>query len=175
VGAPLPEGVDAARSRPRHGDAATWIRRAVLAALAIGVVLGLANTFGQRPSVSQADASAASLEVTAPADVRGGLVFQVRIQIVAHRPLAKPALVFSPSWFESMTTNSIAPQPSSQTSLDGAPEFQLSAIGRGRLATYWFYFQANPTNGGWQRPETLTLLDNGAPIATIRRTISIYP
>ncbi len=143
--------------------------------LAIGVLLGLANTFGQRPSVSRADSSTAGLTVTAPADVRAGLMFQVRVEIVAHRQLANPALLFSPEWFESMSTNAIVPQPMTQTSVDGSPEFQLPPLDRGRRATYWFYFQVNPTNVGWQRSEVLTLLDNGVTVATIRRTITIYP
>jgi hypothetical protein len=115
------------------------------------------------------------LTVSAPSDLRGGLIFQVRVQIVAHRALSKPALVFSPAWFESMTTNAITPQPTNQTSLNGNPEFQLPPIGAHKLATYWFYFQVNPTNVGWRRPETLQLLEGGAPVASVRRTITIYP
>jgi hypothetical protein len=171
----LPDGVDGERARPGAGDASTWVRRAILTCMAVFVVLGLINTFGQRPTTTQAQTPAATLRVTAPTDVRGGLIFQVRVDITAGRTLTKPALVFSPGWWESMTTNAIAPQPTNQTSLDGSPVFALSPIRAGRHATYWFYFQVNPTNVGWERPEVLQLEDNGLPVATIRRTITIYP
>jgi hypothetical protein len=175
VASKLPEGIDPGRSRPDRDNVSTWLRRGVLMLLAVAVVAALANTFGQRPSTSQADSPLAGLSVTAPADVRGGLIFQVRVQIEAHQRMAAPALVFSPGWFESMTTNAIAPQPANQTSRNGDVEFQLPPIAAHRLATYWFYFQVNPTNVGWQRPETLELLNARVPVASIHRTITIYP
>ena len=143
--------------------------------LAVLVVLGLANAFGQSPTASQAQTPTATLRVTAPADVRGGLIFQVRVDIAAHQPLTKPSLAFSPAWFDNMTLNSLAPQPSTETSRNGAPVFQLSPIPAGQRATYWFYFQVNPTNLGWHHTENLTLTDGTRPLATIHRTITIYP
>jgi hypothetical protein len=117
----------------------------------------------------------ATLSVSAPSDLRGGLIFQVRIDITAHRRLAHPSLVFSHAWFDSMTTNAVAPQPSSQTSAGDDPAFHLSAIRAGDTATYWFYFQVNPTNVGWQRPETIDLLNGSVRVASIHRTVTIYP
>jgi hypothetical protein len=171
----LPEGIDEERSRPRYGDLATWVRRGVLVALAVFVAAALLNVFGQRPTVSRADSSAAEVTVTAPAALRGGLIFQVKVQIDAHQALARPALLFSGGWFDSMSTNAVVPQPADQTSRDGRPVFDLAPIGAGRSATYWFYFQVNPSNVGWRRPETLQLLENGAAVAEVRRTITIYP
>ena len=171
----LPEGVDPDRARPRYPDGASWTSRVLLGALAVLVVLGLANTFGQSPSVSQAQSPAATLRVTAPADLRGGLIFQVRVDITAHRSLPKPSLVFSPAWFEAMTLNSLAPQPSTESTRDGAPVFTLSPINAGEQATYWFYFQVNPTHVGWHDPESLALMDNNTQVVSIHRTITIYP
>lgn len=171
----LPEGVDADRARPPYPDTATWTRRVLLGLLAVLVVLGLANTFGQSPTVSQAQAPVATLRVTAPADLRGGLIFQVRVDIEARSSLAKPSLEFSPAWFEAMTLNSLAPQPATESTRDGDPVFVLSPIPAGHRATYWFYFQVNPTNVGWHRTETLTLFDGATRLAAIHRTITIYP
>lgn len=168
-----PDGVD--RERSTVSARSAWSSRIVLTAIALLVVLGLLNTFGQRPTTSQAEAQAATLRVTAPADLRGGLIFQVRVDIAAHRRLAKPILIFSRAWFDSMTTNSIAPQPSTQFNVDGSSAFQLSPIADGHDATYWFYFQVNPTNVGWRRPENLQLNDGTVPIATIHRTVTVYP
>jgi hypothetical protein len=143
--------------------------------LAVLVVVGLANTFGQSPTASQAQTSIATLRVTAPADVRGGLIFQVRVDITAHQQLTKPSLVFSPAWFDNMTLNSLAPQPSTETTENGAPAFALSPIPAGHHSTYWFYFQVNPTNLGWHHTENVTLTDDTRQLATIHRTITIYP
>ena len=139
------------------------------------VVLGLANTFGQAPSLSQAQSAGATLLVSAPADLRGGLIFQVRVRIRAHRELRHPRLVFSQGWFEQMTLNSSAPQPSTQASRNGSTVFGLAPIAAGRQAVYWFYFQVNPTNTGWNRAENLQLEDGSAILATIHRTVTIYP
>ena len=171
----MPDGVDADRARPRYPDTATWARRVILGLLAVLIALGLANTFGQSPTVSEAQGPAATLRVSAPADLRGGLIFQVRVDIIAHRSLAKPSLVFSPAWFEAMTLNSLAPQPSTETTRNGAPAFGLSPIPAGQRATYWFYFQVNPTNIGWHDTENLTLTDGTTQVASIHRTITIYP
>lgn len=171
----LPEGVNPSRARPGYPDAATWTRRVLLGVLAVLVVLGVANTFGQSPTVSQAQTAVATLRVTAPTDLRGGLIFQVRVDVTARSLLAKPSLVFSPAWFEAMTLNSLAPQPSTESTRNGAPVFALSPIPAGQRATYWFYFQVNPTNVGWHRTEDLTLRNGNARVATIHRTITIYP
>ncbi len=166
--------------RKRSGDRpqpdfAAWVRRGILVIPAVLVILGLANTFGQRPTVSEASSGAAGLSVEAPADLRGGLMFQVRIQIFAHRRLVHPTLIFSHGWFESMTENSINPQASTETSFNDRPTFVFPPIAAGRRATYWFQFQVNPTNVGWRRNETVTLADGQTTLATVERTVTIYP
>lgn len=175
VSAKLPEGIDSKRARPGYPDPATWVRRAVLVGLAVFVVFGLADAFGQSPTVSQSQTGGATFRVTAPADLRGGLIFQVRVDITAHRSLAKPTLVFSPAWFQAMTLNSLAPQPATESTRNGDPAFALSPIAAGESATYWFYFQVNPTNVGWERAENLSLENGTARVASVRRTITIYP
>lgn len=172
----LPDGIERERSGDRpHPDASTWVRRAILVIPAVLVILGLANTFGQRPTVSEATSGAADLSVEAPADLRGGLMFQVRIEILAHRRLVHPTLILSHGWFESMTENSVNPQPSTETSLNDRPTFVFPPIAAGRRATYWFQFQVNPTNVGWRRNETVTLADGQTTLATVERTLTIYP
>jgi hypothetical protein len=172
---PAPEGVSRARDARRYPDAPTWLRRVLLGGLAVFVLAGLLNTFGQAPAATQADATSASLRITAPTDVRGGPIYQVRIDVAAHRRLIKPRLVFSQAWFQGMTLNSLAPQPSTESSRNGDAVFQLSPIFAGNTATYWFYFQVNPTNVGWQEPENLQLKDGRVLIASIHRTVTIYP
>lgn len=33
----------------------------------------------------------------------------------------------------------------------------------------------NPTNAGWRRPENVTLSDGPTTLATVRRTLTVYP
>ncbi len=172
----LPDGLRRERSSDRrHPDAATWVRRAILVVPAALVVLGLANVFGQRATDSEASAPAADLRVSAPSDLRGGLMFQVRIEVLAHRRISHPTLIFSHAWYESMTQNSVNPQPAVGSSVGDRPAFEFSPIAAGHRATYWFQFQVNPTNVGWSRNETLTLADGHTTLATVRRTLTIYP
>jgi hypothetical protein len=139
------------------------------------IVLALANAFGQRASESEASSPAADLRVDAPAHLRGGLMFQVRIEVLAHRRISHPVLMFSHGWFESMTLNSLNPQAASGSSVGDRPAFEFSPIAAGHHATYWFEFQVNPTNVGWRRLENLTLADGSTTLASVQRTITIYP
>jgi hypothetical protein len=176
VASQLPDGLIRERSSDRrHPDAATWVRRAILVLPAILIVLGLANVFGQRATDSVASSPAADLDVSAPAHLRGGLMFQVRIQVLAHRRISHPVLVFSHAWYESMTQNSVNPQPIAGSSVDDRPSFEFSPVAPGHRATYWFQFQVNPTNIGWRRNETVTLADGHTTLATVARTLTVYP
>jgi hypothetical protein len=94
-------------------------RRTLLGLLAVLPVLALLNVFGQRPSTTSARAAAGDLAVTAPARLRSGLIFQVRVQVTARQDIAKPQLIFDPGWWDSMSENSMAPNPSSETNEDG--------------------------------------------------------
>jgi hypothetical protein len=176
VASKLPDGLIRERSCDRrHPDAATWVRRAILVVPAVLVVLGLANVFGQRATDSEASSPAADLRVSAPSDVRGGLMFQVRVQVLAHRRISHPVLVFSHAWYESMTQNSVNPQPVAGSSVDDRPAFEFSPVAAGHRATYWFQFQVNPTNVGWRRDETVTLADGHTTLAAVHRTVTIFP
>ena len=62
-----------------HRDLESWvynrpIRYVILSLVGVVIVLGLLNVFGQRPSTTTGESSAASLEVFAPEHLRGGIV-----------------------------------------------------------------------------------------------------
>src|SRR3954464_472535 len=61
-----------------------WWRHAIVALLAVFLALGLANVFGQAQSETHADSGPASLQLNAPARLRGGLIFTARFTITAH-------------------------------------------------------------------------------------------
>lgn len=171
----VPLGID----RARHQDLAgrnrhVWWRRAALVVLAALPVLGLANVFGQRTSPDTTTAPAASLLVSSPVHIRGGLVFTSEFVITPRRQLPNAQLYLDNGWFRGMTMNALAPQPVSQTA-----HGRWQILGFGKLAagvpfTIWIAWQVNPTNPG-RRSQDVALYDGGSKLMTIRRTITVFP
>ena len=115
----LPDGLSVERNRDLRGRARQpQYRRILLGLVAVLPVLALLNVFGQRPTVSSAHSLAADLRVTAPARLRSGLIFQVRVEVRPPDHLT-PQLIFSQGWWESMSVNSLEPNPTDETSSNG--------------------------------------------------------
>ena len=129
-----------------------WFRRTLLGLLAVLPVLALLNVFGQRPSTTSARAAAGDLAVTAPARLRSGLTSR-SLQVTAHQDIAKPQLIFDPGWWDSMSENSMAPNPSSETNEDGRVVLSYNKLAAGHKLLVWLYFQVNPTNVGKRRED----------------------
>jgi len=70
--------------------------------------------------VSRVQGPEASLTVSSPPRVRGGLLYQARIRVKARRALKQPSLVLDQGWFEQTTINTIEPQPSQEQTDNGA-------------------------------------------------------
>jgi hypothetical protein len=171
----LPDGLSLERNRDlrgrsRHG----WYRRALLCLVAVLPVLALLNVFGQRPTTTSAHGLAADLTVTAPARLRSGLIFQVRVQVTARADMAKPQLIFDPGWWDSMSENSLEPNPSSQTNENGRVVLSYNALAAGHKLVVWLYFQVNPTNVG-KRRENVELDDGATFITRVKRSLTIFP
>jgi hypothetical protein len=170
-----PLGIDRARHQDLAGrDRHVWWRRAALVVLAAVLVLGLANVFGQSTSPVTTVAPAASLLVSSPAHVRGGLVFTTEIVITPRRTLQNAQLYLDNGWFRGMTLNALAPQPVSQTT-----HGRWQVLGFGKLAarvpfTIWIAWQVNPTDPG-RRSQDTALYDGGSQLMTIHRTITVFP
>jgi hypothetical protein len=146
-----------------------------MAVFAAFVLLGLLNVFGQAASTSRASTPAATLTVSSPETLRGGLLYQVSIDIVAKRDLAKAMLVMSPGWFSGLTTNAEVPQPSPQQSDGGRVEFALGALHAGDHRSIHVYFQVNPTTVAWRRAADVELDDGTTREAIVERSITVYP
>jgi hypothetical protein len=151
-----------------------WYRRALLCLIAVLPVLALLNVFGQRPTVSAAHVSRADLVVTAPARLRSGLIFQVRVQVTAHQDISMPQLVLSGGWWESMSLNSLEPNPSNEGTQNGSVVLSYNGLPAGHTLIVWLYFQVNPTNVG-KRTEDVELEDGSKPIARVHRSLTIFP
>ena len=162
----------------RNRDEATrveqWIRRSLVLLLALFLLAGLLNVFGQRPGTVHAATQAASVKLYAPSRVRSGLYFQARFTITAHDELKNATLVLDPGWLEGMTMNTIEPSPIGEGSRDGKLVFELGHIRKGASYLLFIQLQVNPTNVG-RRSQNVALYDENTLLTKIDRTITIFP
>lgn len=152
-----------------------YVRRLVLSALAVLCVLGLANVFGQATSTSKAAFDAGTLSVSAAGRLRGGDLTSAVFTISATSGIRKAVLVLDPGWAEGMSINTVEPSPTSETSDNGRLVFTLGPISPGHSFKLFMQFQVNPTTVTWKRPQNVELLDGDRLLATIHRTLTVYP
>ena len=153
---------------------ALWARRAVMVLLACVALLALLNRFGQKPTESTARAPAATMTLSAPSTVRGGLFFESRVDVRATRAIEHPRLVLDSGWVEGMQVNSIEPAPVGETSRDGRVVLSYDALAPGDLLRIWFQFEVNPTNVG-RRSYAIALDDAERADARLTRDITVLP
>lgn len=172
---PVPDGISLERNRDLRGRGRSpWYRRALLAAIAVLPALALVNFFGQHPVTSSAASPAVAFDVTAPERLRGGLIFQVRVQVRARRAISDLRVLFDRGWFESMSVNAVVPEPSEERSQDGRVALDYGSLAAGRTLTAWLYFQVNPTNVA-ERREDVSVADGQTVLATVHRSTTIFP
>jgi hypothetical protein len=172
---PAPDTIDLKRDRDLEGrESHPWIRRALLALVGIPLVLGLATAFGQRPTLTHAGGSGATLAVHAPARARGGLLYTASYRVSARRDVKKATLVLDPGWVSGMQVNSLSPQPLSEGSHDGKLVLVLGHVPAGQSYVQFIEFQVNPTTVG-RRRQDVELLDGTKRLAVARRTLTVYP
>jgi hypothetical protein len=138
------------------------------------VAAALLNAFGQESTTTVAEGRKGTLSVDAPPRLRGGLLFQARFEIEARRRLAHPKLVLSSGWLHSTTLNTVAPTPLSENSGPDGLSMAFEELPAAHRLIVWTDWQVNPTNVG-RRSEDATLLDGAAPIASVHRTVTVFP
>jgi hypothetical protein len=170
-----PDGIVLRRHRDLEGRQwLPWLRRFLLALVAALVVLALAGAFGQRPSSTSANAAPATLDVSAPGAVRGGLLYQARFTIQAKEALQDATLVLNDEWLEGMTVNTIEPSPVSEASRDGRLALSLGHLPAGAKYVLFMQFQVNPTTVG-SRTLRAELDDGDQLVLALTRHLRIYP
>jgi hypothetical protein len=170
-----PDGIVLRRHRDLQGRRwHPWLRRALLGVIALVLVLALFDVFGQETSTTRAEAGAATLSVSAPGAVRGGLLFQARITTEAHRELRDATLVLNQAWVDGLTVNTIEPSPLNEASRDGNLAFDLGHLPAGSKHVLYLDYQVNPTTVG-SRTLRLELQDGETPVTSLERTLRILP
>jgi hypothetical protein len=152
-----------------------WIRRGVLGLIAVFCLLGLANRFGQATSMSRVAFTGGSLAVTAPSALRGGDLFSAEFTVKATRDIRKPVIVLDQGWARGLAVNTIEPSPTSEASHDGRLAFTLGPIHAGQTSILFMQFQVNPTTLTWRRSQDVRLTDGTTVLATLHRTLTVYP
>jgi hypothetical protein len=142
--------------------------------LALFLVFGLLNVFGQRPKTSEAASSAASLKVYAPTRVRGGIYYEARFTVTAHQDVKDATLVLNSGWAEGITINTAEPSPVNEASRDGKLVFDLGHVPAGTSHILFLQLQVNPTNVG-HRSQDVALYDADKLITTVDRNITVFP
>ena len=150
-------------------------RVVVTTVLVIFIVLALLNVFGQRPSTASATASGVTLRVDTPSTLRGGLIYQTRVDISTQRPIARPVITLDGGWLDGMTLNSVQPGPASQSSGHGGATFQYAPLRAGQTLTVWFEWSVNPTHVQWRDPRTITVGDGGTQLVSETSTMTVFP
>jgi hypothetical protein len=173
--APAPQTLTLKTNRDRQNWwQSRWLRRGLLLIPSALVVAGLVNLFGQRPATARATTASARLAVTAPTHARSGLIYAARFRVDALRELKQATLVLDQGWADGYTVNGQAPQPVTQGSSDGRINYGLGHIRAGNEVTFWLSLQVNPTTVG-HHAQTVRLYDSGRLIATVHRSVFIFP
>jgi hypothetical protein len=149
-------------------------RRIMLVVFAAVAVVTLLNVVGQRTTRSVARSAIAELRVEAPARIRGGLLFQGKIEIVALHRISYPRLVLGRAWTDQQQINTIEPTPTSESSSGGKLVLGFDAIDPGRTLDVWLQFQANPTGAG-RRDQSVWLYDRDRLVARVSRKLTEFP
>lgn len=170
-----PDHLDRGRHREYQGRGhQLWVRRAMLLAFAVIVVLGLLNVFGQRSETTRAAGAAARLEVRGPTKVRGGLLYQERITVRALQSIRYPRLVLSQGWADGLQINTIEPNPQSESSRDGKLVFSYGSMQAGDKLELWIDYQVDPTHVG-TTDTSVELDDRSAPLVHLPRSLTTFP
>ncbi|MDX6505716.1 MAG: hypothetical protein QOG06_360 [Gaiellaceae bacterium] len=173
--ASAPDGIVLKRHRDLDGRAwHPFLRRGLVALVALVLLLALLDAFGQSPSTTKAQASPATLEVNAPTAVRGGLLFQARFTIHAHAELKDAMLVLGRGWIDGLTMNTMEPGALNEASRNGRLSLDLGHLPAGATHVLYIDYQVNPTTVS-SRTLSVELDDGTQRILTLSRHLRILP
>lgn len=173
--ADIPDRIVLKRHRDLEGrQRQIWWRHGIVVLLAAFLVLGLLNVFGQAQKIVRTGNGKATLELSAPSSLRGGLLYTVRFTISATTDVKNAVLQLSPGWADGQQINTIEPSPLGQASRNGDLLFTLGHIPAGQKYVLYMGFQVNPTNVGRHRA-SVTLYDGGTLLAHLDRRLTVLP
>jgi hypothetical protein len=172
--ASTPEQLTLKRNRDDGHEVELGARRLLVGLLTLLAVLALFNVFGQNPAHSTGTGEAATLEVSAPNRLRGGLFYEAQFTIHAVEEIERATLLLDSGWFESMHINSYTPEPIGFAHRNGMLVLDYGHVAAGDTLVARLELQVNPTNVG-RRSQSVQLHDEDEPLAAVERTVTIFP
>jgi hypothetical protein len=169
------QSLDLGRTRDLEGRAwQPWLRRALLALVAVPVVLAATGAFGQATESTTASANGARMRLEAPGVLRGGLMWRTRVVIRASRRIDDPRVILGPGFAEGMQLNTIAPSPESEASRGPRIVLSYPALDPGDELVVYLQLQVNPTTVG-DEDMNVEFDDATDPLVRIDHTTSVLP
>lgn len=134
------------RGRTHH----PWVRRAILAALTVLIVVALSGRLGQTEHVTTATSAAARVDLRAPSTLRGGLMWRARITVRARTRLIEPQLVLGAGYVSGMQLNTLEPAPADEGNEDDSLALTYATLDAGDELVVYLQLQVNPETRGRQ-------------------------
>jgi hypothetical protein len=172
--AETPDFLTLKHNRDEVGRYEVPLRRVLASLVALVLLAGLLNLFGQHPETSQAATPAAALKVYAANRVRGGLYYEARFTVTARQDLKNATLVLESGWAEGITINTVEPSPVGEASRDGNLVFELGHVPAGTSHILFLHLQVNPTTVG-HRSQDVALYDGDTFLTKVDRSVTVYP
>lgn len=169
----LPQGITEHHFAPKTRNpfpnlTASLFFAAILAAAFLGV-------FGGQPHPKIASrADAATLSVAAPHVIRNGEFFELRLHVVAHRPLDDAVIEVSESYWKDLTINTMIPAPVGEEAIDGKYRFSFGALQPGETLSVKIDGQINPPLFAGNKG-TIALYDGEQRITGIPVQMKVWP
>ena len=141
----FPDGISAThlRTGSPFGGPLRWFMLVALGAILLAALLGV---FGglKNPTVT-ASGTAATLRVNAPAVLRSGEFFEMRLGLAARRPIAKPVIAVAEPYWRDITINTMTPAPAGESFEDGFFVFEFDPLDAGKSIELKVDGQINPS------------------------------
>jgi hypothetical protein len=167
-----PDGLSAEHQRATTG----WRRQARPAALALLAVLmaaSLAGLAGVEETLIE-EAGAATVIWHAPARIRNGEFFEMRLQVAAHEPIDELVVGVDAGLWEDFTINTFFPAATEEASEDGELRFTFGPLEAGGSFLMKVDAQINP-DMLWRNEGTVTVYDGERAIAELPIVMEVLP
>jgi hypothetical protein len=175
AGDPLvfPDGVD-----ERHltgGAPRQYLSWTPLLVLGGVLALALSGVFGGQTAPTQvARGEGARFEITVPATLRNGQIFEMEIRVAAERNIASPVIAVDAAYWRNLTLNTVRPEAASQEFRNGAVRLEYPPLAAGETLTVTFEGQVNPVLG--QISHGMARLQDGDTVmAEIPLELKVWP
>lgn len=167
--------IDLARLRDLRGrEGHPWVRRMLLALLAVVVLAAATGAIGQPTQTLVAATPAARLEVDAPSTLRGGLLWRTRITVRAGATIKRPRIVLGAGYIEGMQINTIAPGPASEANRGPMIVLSYDELKAGDELVVYLQLQVDPTTVG-EQDASVAIDDAATRLARVSHTIRVLP